>query len=317
MGRRVILVFPGQGAQYVGMGKEIYEEFWYVREFYEKASTVINVDLKKLIFEGNEEELKKTANAQPSIFLTSAVMLEVFRREVGDKVEVLACAGHSLGEYSALYCAGVFSFEDAVKVVRRRGEIMSNADPEGKGGMSAVIGLEPQKVKEICDELMREGKYVEPVNYNSPEQVVISGYKEHVKEAGERLKSAGAKRVVELAVSGAFHSKLMQGPAKVFREFLETININPPAVTVFANYNAKPFPSSRNEIIEIMEKQMYSPVLWTDITRELSLLKPDLIIEVGPGQVLRGLVKKTLPDLEIESFSLSLLERLLKDVHQL
>lgn len=310
MAKRIVLVFPGQGSQSIGMGKDVYENFGYVKEMFDKASEVIDVDLRKLIFEGTEEDLKITSNAQPSIFLISSCMLEVIKREVGDRVEVVAVAGHSLGEYSALYCAGVFSFEDGVRIVRKRGELMANADPEGKGGMAAVIGLDSQKIKEICDELTKEGKYVEPVNYNSPDQTVISGYKDAIKEATERLKNAGAKRVIELAVSGAFHSKLMEQPAKEFRKFLETFSLNSPKITVFANYNAKPFPTSREEMLDIMEKQMYSPVLWTSIVNEIANLKPELIVEVGPGQVLKGLIKKTLPDLPVESFSLDLIKSL-------
>lgn len=310
MAKKVVLVFPGQGSQSVGMGKDIYEKFDYVRDLYEKASNAINLDLKKLIFEGSEDELKETSNAQPSIFLTSTTMLEVIKREVGSKIEILACAGHSLGEYSALYCANVFSYEDGIKVVRKRGELMSKADPDGKGGMAAVIGLDPERIKEICEELTKEGKYVEPVNYNSPDQTVISGYKDSIKEATERLKSAGAKRVIELAVSGAFHSKLMEPVAKEFRSFLEGININPPSLPVFANYNAKPYPNSKNDILNIMEKQLYSPVLWTSIVKEILNLNPDLVIEVGPGQVLKGLIKKIAPELSVENFSLELLEKI-------
>lgn len=310
MKKRVFLVFPGQGTQYIGMGKDIYEKFDYVRKFYSTASEIVGVKMEKLVFEGEEDKLKETVNAQPSIFLTSVAMLEVLRKEAGERIEILGCAGHSLGEYSALYCAGVFSFEDGMKIVRKRGEVMSNADPEGKGGMAAVIGLDPLRVREICDELSREGKYIEAVNYNSPEQTVISGYKTSIKEATEKMLSAGAKRVVELAVSGAFHSKLMKEPAKIFRSFLENFSINPPSISVFSNYNAKPYPSSKQEILDIMEKQMCSPVLWTSIVNEISILKPDLVIEVGPGQVLKGLIRKTNPNLEVENFSISLLEKI-------
>ncbi|MCX8029293.1 MAG: ACP S-malonyltransferase [Brevinematales bacterium] len=304
--KNVVLVFPGQGSQSIGMGKDLYDKFSYVKGLFDKASSVIDVDMAKMIFEGTEDELRDTYNAQPSIFLISASMLEIIRRE-GKDINILAVAGHSLGEYSALYSAGVFSFEDGLRIVRKRGELMSKADPEGKGGMAAVIGLDPDKIKEVCDNLTKEGFYVEPVNYNSLDQTVISGYKESISKAVELLKSAGAKRVVELSVSGAFHSKLMEQPAKEFRKFLETFNISSPSIPVIANYNAEPYPSDKAKIIDIMEKQMYSPVLWTSITQKIKSLNPDAIIEVGPGQVLKGLIKKTLPEVDILSFSVELL----------
>ncbi len=310
MGKKLVLVFPGQGSQSIGMGKDVYDNFGYVREMFRVASDAIGIDLRKLIFEGTDEDLKTTSNAQPSIFLISSCMLEVMRREKGDSIDIMAVAGHSLGEYSALYCAGVFPFEDGVKIVRKRGELMANVDPEGRGGMAAVIGLDAQRIKEICDEITREGKYVEPVNYNSPDQTVISGYKDAIKEASERLKSAGAKRVIELAVSGAFHSKLMESAAKEFRKFLENFSLNSPKIPVFSNYNSKPFPSSKEDMLDIMEKQMYSPVLWTSIVNEIAKLNPELVIEVGPGQVLKGLIKKTYPELPVETFSLDLIKNL-------
>lgn len=300
--RNVVLIFPGQGSQSVGMGKDIYDRFDYVREMFKTASNAIGVDMEEIIFRSSEDTLKDTYNAQPSIFLISACMLEVIKREVKD-MNIIAVAGHSLGEYSALYSSGVFSFEDGVRIVRKRGELMSKADPEGKGGMAAVIGLAPEKIKEICDKLTDQGKYVEPVNYNAPDQTVISGYRSAIQEATELLKSAGAKRVIELAVSGAFHSKLMETPAKEFRKFLETINLSSPSIPVIANYNAKPYPPSKEEMLDIMEKQMYSPVLWTNIVEYIKSLNPDLVIEVGPGQVLKGLVKKTVPEINVSTFS--------------
>ncbi|MFN4244529.1 MAG: ACP S-malonyltransferase [Brevinematia bacterium] len=306
--KKVVFVFPGQGSQYVGMGKDLYERFEYVRELYDKASEIVGFDIKRLVFEGSEDDLKDTANAQPSIFLTSSVMLEVLKREANDKFELIACAGHSLGEYSALYCAGVFSFEDGIKITRKRGELMRDADPEGKGGMAAVIGLDVNKIKKICGELTNNGKYVEPVNYNSPDQTVISGYKDAIKEASEKLKSEGAKRVIELAVSGAFHSKMMEDSAREFKKFLLSFNINSPKFIVFANYNASPYPSKKEDMIEIMEKQMYSPVLWVDIVKNIASLSPDLVIEVGPGQVLKGLIKKIVPNIEVTNFSVDLLD---------
>ncbi|MGC8766469.1 MAG: ACP S-malonyltransferase [Brevinematia bacterium] len=306
--KNVILVFPGQGSQYVGMGKDLYENFSYVREFFEKASDIIKVDFRKLCFEGPEEELKETYNTQPSIFLISASMFEVIRRESSDKFNFVCAAGHSLGEYSALYSAGVFSFEDGIRIVRKRGELMSKADPEGKGGMAAVIGLDSAKIKEICDSFSSQGKYVEPVNYNSPDQTVISGYKDVISEISEKLKETGAKRIIELSVSGAFHSKLMERSAKEFKEFLISFNFNAPKFPVLANYNSEPYPSDKEEIIDMMSKQMHSPVLWTKIVDKFGSYNFEMVIEVGPGQVLKGLIKKTNPNIEVQTFSIDIIK---------
>jgi len=300
--KRVFLVFPGQGSQFVGMGKDVYESFEYVREMYDKASQVIDVDVKKISFEGPEDILKDTSNAQPCIFVHSAAILEVLKRESGN-FEVIGVAGHSLGEYNALYSAGVFNFHDGVKIVSERGRLMANADPEGKGGMAAVIGLEPEKIKEICEAITKEGNYVEPVNYNSNDQVVISGYKEAIKIAEVKLKEAGAKRVIPLAVSGAFHSKLMESAAKEFRKFLDGFSFNKPSFRVFANYNANEYPNDEKEIKDLLEKQLVSPVLWVDIVKKIEELSPDLVIEVGPGQVLKGLIKKTSATLNVVTTS--------------
>ncbi len=300
--KKVFLVFPGQGSQFVGMGKDIYEGFDYVKGMYDEASQVVDVDVKKVSFEGPEDSLKDTSNAQPCIFVHSAVVLEVLKRESGN-FDIIGVAGHSLGEYSALYSAGVFSFSDGVRIVRERGRLMASADPEGKGGMAAVIGLEPEKIKEICEAITREGSYVEPVNYNSNDQVVISGYKNAIKIAEEKLKEAGAKRVVPLAVSGAFHSKLMEGAAKEFRKFLDAFSFGKPSFRVFANYDANEYPSDEKEIKDLLEKQLVSPVLWVDIVKKIESLSPDLVIEVGPGQVLKGLIKKTSASLNVVTTS--------------
>jgi [acyl-carrier-protein] S-malonyltransferase len=300
--KRVFFVFPGQGSQFVGMGKDIYENFNYVKEIYDRTNEIVDLDIKKISFEGPDEVLKDTSNTQPCIFVHSVAVLEVIKRE-SSGFEILGSAGHSLGEYAALYSAGVFSFSDGLKIVEKRGKLMANADPEGRGGMAAVIGLDPIKIKEVCDTVTNEGNYVEPVNYNSNDQVVISGYKEAINIAENKLKEAGAKRVIPLAVSGAFHSKLMREVSKEFRKFLDNFNLNKPLFKVFANCSASEYPNDVKEIKDTLEKQLYSPVLWVDIVKKIETLSPDIVIEVGPGQVLKGLMRKISPNLNIVTTS--------------
>ncbi len=301
--KNIVLVFPGQGSQYIGMGKDLYDNYSFVKNMYKSANEVLGIDIEKLSFEGPEDNLKDTKNAQPAIFLHSVAMLEALRQEYNGKFNVIAMAGHSLGEYSALFSASVFKFEDGLEIVRRRGKLMSEADPESKGGMAAVIGLEPEVVKQVCKEVTEKGKYVEPVNYNSPDQVVISGLKEAIDSVSPILKEKGAKRVLPLAVSGAFHSKLMESVSLKFRDFLMNFEFRKPSVKVYSNYTAKPYPEDKDSIIELLVKQMSSPVLWIDIVKEIAALKPDLVIEVGPGQVLKGLISKISPEIPVVTTS--------------
>ncbi len=292
---KVIFVFPGQGSQKVGMGKELYEKYETAKKLYDSANEILGFDIKTLSFEGPADELTKTENSQPAIFLNSIVVFEILK----DKgIEPSAVAGHSLGEYTALTSAGVFSFEDGLKLVRQRGLIMAEADPEKKGTMAAVIGIDGNKVKSICQEVSKTA-YVEAVNFNEPMQTVISGTKEGVEKASEMLKEAGVKRVVPLKVSGAFHSKLMEPAAEKLKAYLETIKINPPSVKVYSNVTAQPYPPEPEAVIDLLVKQLTSPVMWIDEVKNMvNDTGSKKFIEVGESRVLQGLIKKIISEVE-------------------
>jgi len=275
--KKIAFVFPGQGSQSVGMGKDFAGS-----ELFEKANQVLGFDLKKLCLEGPEDELKKTAITQPAIFTISAIIFEALK---SNGLNASACAGHSLGEYSALFAAGALSFEDCVKVVNLRGTFMQEAVPIGKGSMAAIIGLSAEKVKEIC-----ASAFAEPANYNSPTQIVISGRKEAVQKAMALCKESGAKRVIELQVSAPFHSTLMKPAQDKLAEELGKIKINNASVPVVSNVTAKPVQDA-GEIRELLIKQVTSPVLWTDSIKNMSLDGINTFVEVGPKKVLSGLIK--------------------------
>ncbi len=292
-----VFLFPGQGSQKLGMGKDLVEEFAAADEIYKKADEILKFSLSNMSFEGPEEELTKTQNAQPAILTYSHIAATLLFNK-GLKPDF--AAGHSLGEFSALLAAGMLSFEDALVVVRKRGELMAATDPEGKGGMAAVLGLEDEKVRQICWEVSKE-KYVEPVNYNSPGQVVISGLKEGIDLAEPRLKEAGAKRVLKLAVSGAFHSELMVKAAEEFGRFIENIPFNKPQCKVVSNVTAL-FEDETN-VRDLLVRQMKSPVLWSDSIRFLKKQGVTEAVEAGFGNIISGLVKKIEESIEVKSWN--------------
>ncbi len=275
-------LFPGQGSQYSGMGKdfEIYEPS---KELYEKAKKVLGYDIVE-IMNGDEETLKLTENAQPAIFLASFVACEVMKSN-GFTPDVVA--GHSLGEYTALAAAGVYDFETGIYLVRKRGEYMSKALEPGKGTMAAIIGLEPKKVEDIVNVI--EGVYV--ANYNSPVQIVISGLKDAVYEAMNECKKAGAKRVVELNVSGPFHTPLLKYAEEKMEEELRQIKFKSPICPVIPNVTAEP--TKDPEVLKInLIKQLTSPVRWTQTMEKLKEMGANQLYEVGPKDVLKGLGKR-------------------------
>ena len=294
--KKVAFVFPGQGSQYKGMGREIYESFQVAREVFEEVSEGAKVDVAKICFEEDEETLKLTSNAQPAIFAVSMAVLKVLEKEGGIKPFVVA--GHSLGEFSAVCCAGCVSVMDGGFLVRKRGEFMESAIPPGKGGMSAVIGLDEETVKK-CLEQVKSG-YVIIANYNSPEQLVISGEIKPLEEAEEILKSAGAKRVVRLSVSAPFHSKFMKPAGEKLKEVMESINFKDAEVPVVSNVDAQPV-TKKEEIKDRLYRQAFMPVRWTDDMKKLKEFEPDIIVEVGPKNVLRGLFRKTFPEMTVIS----------------
>lgn len=283
---KVALVFPGQGAQYVGMAKDIYENNDVAKRVIDDACNILNVDLKSIMFEGNSEELSKTENTQPAILTHSIALLKAISNEIDLKYD--ACLGLSLGEYSALVAADSIKFEEAVSLVKKRGQLMQEAVPLGKGSMAAILGLERNKVEDVIKNL-NDG-IVEVANYNSPGQIVISGENDKVDEAMSKLKDVGAKRVVKLNVSGPFHSSMLKEASFRLSKELDKINISKPKVPVIANVNAKYY---ENEYKELLVNQVSSSVLWEDSIENLLDEGHKSFIEIGPGKTLKGFIKKT------------------------
>lgn len=285
---KVAFLFPGQGSQTVGMGKTLAESDETVKSFFVKADERLNFPLSSLIFEGPQEELTLTTNAQPALLTTSIAILEFFKQS---GIHPDYVAGHSLGEYTALVAAGAFSFEDGVYAVRKRGEFMEDAVPNGEGSMAAVLGLDRDKLAAVTLEITNEGHPVQLANLNCPGQIVISGSKQGVELAAVKAKEAGAKRVMPLVVSGPFHSELMKPAAEKFKGILNEISVKDANIPVIANVTANEM-SSAAEIKSRLIEQLYSPVLWEDSVQKMISLGVDTFIEIGPGKVLSGLVKK-------------------------
>ncbi|QCJ42024.1 ACP S-malonyltransferase [Bacillus sp. S3] len=296
---KIAFVFPGQGSQTVGMSKELAEKHSEVMDYFTKADSRLNVPLSKLIFEGPKEELTITYNTQPALLTTSMAILEYFSKS-GVKADF--AAGHSLGEYSALVAAGVFSFEDGVYAVRKRGEFMENAVPNGEGSMAAVLGLDREPLAAVTIEVSESGHTVSLANLNCPGQIVISGSREGVELAGVKAKEAGAKRVLPLDVSGPFHSALMKPAADQLREVLDGVEMKDAAIPVVVNVSAEPIQSA-SDIKDKLIEQLYSPVLWEDSVAKMIELGVDTFIEIGPGKVLSGLIKKIDKTVKIYSVS--------------
>lgn len=286
---KIAFVFPGQGSQTVGMCKAFYDEYAVVRDIFAEADEALGYSISKLCFEGPAEDLQLTANTQPAI-LTASTACGAVLREHGIACEV--AAGHSLGEYSALVSVGAMKFADAVVAVHKRGQFMQEAVPVGEGSMAAVLGLESEKIVEICKAVEAEcGAAVQAVNFNCPGQVVIAGAVAPVNKAIEALKTAGAKRAVLLPVSAPFHSTLMQPAADRLAEVLAPMEIKDIAIPVVANVTAQEV-TSGEEIKRLLIKQAASPVLWETSVRNMVANGVDTFVEVGPGKVLTGFTKK-------------------------
>ncbi|MDM7913860.1 MAG: ACP S-malonyltransferase [Candidatus Eisenbacteria bacterium] len=279
------LLFPGQGAQFVGMGRDLVETFPAARERFERADRVLDLPLSRICFEGPEEELRQTRNTQPAIFVHSMAALAVL--ESGRSLAFAAAAGHSLGEYSAYVAAGSLPFDDALRLVRRRGELMYQAGIDRPGTMAAVLGLTPEALREAISGI---AGIVVPANLNSPGQIVISGEVEAVGEAMRLCKEAGAKRVVPLEVSGAFHSPLMEGAARGLEEALAQVSIAPARVPVYANASAAPVVEPE-DIRKSLARQLLSPVRWEETIRAMRAAGCERFLEIGPGRVLGGLAR--------------------------
>ncbi|MFA4919243.1 MAG: ACP S-malonyltransferase [Thermodesulfovibrionales bacterium] len=293
---KIAFVFPGQGSQYVGMGKDIYEHYPVAKEVFQQASDALGYDVANLCFNGPVEELNRTFRTQPCILTVSSALNSVLK-EKGIQPSVVA--GHSLGEYSALVAAEVISLRDSVSLTEKRGRFMQEAVPEGKGLMAAILGLEREKVDEICNSLI--SGYAAAANYNCPGQIVIAGEKTAVEEAIELCKSAGAKRAIALAVSVPSHCKLMNGASKRLGELLGTIELKDPFIPLVNNADAK-FLKTAEEIKPSLIRQLNSPLLWEDSIKAIYASGIDLFIEVGPGKVLTGLIKRIVPEAKILNF---------------
>lgn len=296
---KIAFLFPGQGSQSVGMGKALAESQAEVKAVFDKADNTLNFPLSKLIFEGPQEELTLTTNAQPALLTTSIAILERFKRF---SITPDYVAGHSLGEYTALVAAGAFSFEEGVYAVRKRGEFMEEAVPNGEGTMAAVLGMERELLASLTAQVTNEGNPVQLANLNCPGQIVISGSRMGIELAAAKIKEAGAKRVIPLEVSGPFHSVLMKPAAEKLEDVLSKMSIRDASIPVIANVTATPMTSS-TEIKQKLVEQLYSPVLWEDSINSMIELGVDTFIEIGPGKVLSGLVKKV--NRSVKTFAIS------------
>ena len=291
-------VFPGQGSQYVGMGKELCERFPVAAQVFEEADQTLGFSLSQLCFFGPESDLQLTENTQPAILAASIAALRVLESETSFKPSYVA--GHSLGEYSALVCVGAFSFGDAIRVVRERGRLMQAAVPPGEGAMAVIIGLKIERVSVVCKEA-EQGDVVAPANYNGGGQVVIAGATNAVRRAVVLAKSHGAKRVVELPVSAPFHCPLMRPAAEGLKRVLNDVTVHPISIGVMSNVSAE-VNLDVGRVKGLLAEQAMKPVRWEESVRRLESLGVSKIVEVGPGKVLTGLIKRISPEIELGNF---------------
>jgi [acyl-carrier-protein] S-malonyltransferase len=290
---KIAFVFPGQGSQCVGMGKDIYENFDIAKEIFKEASDAIGYDIAHLSFHGPGEELNKTFRTQPCILTVSISIYNVLQSK---GINPSVVAGHSLGEYSAIVAAGILSLNDAVRLTEKRGRFMQEAVPEGKGLMAAILGLEREKVDQICKSL--QTGYASPANYNCPGQIVIAGEKIAVEEAVELCKHAGAKRAVPLLVSVPSHCKLMDDASRRLAALLDEIDFKDPVIPLVNNADAV-FLSDSKKIKSSLIRQLNSPLLWEDSIRAVVNSGINFFIEVGPGKILSGLIRRIDPSARV------------------
>jgi [acyl-carrier-protein] S-malonyltransferase len=287
MTKQIGFIFPGQGAQYVGMGKEFYNNFRVAKEVFEEADDTLRFSISILCFQGPEEELKLTENTQPAILTTSVATLKVLQTEKG--IDPQLTAGHSLGEYSALVASGALSFAEAVQTVRLRGKFMQEAVPVGEGAMAAILGMEREEVEKLCEETGDE-EVLSPANFNCPGQIVIAGHSKAVQRAIERVKQDG-KRAILLPVSAPFHSPLMKPAGARLEKVLEEISVRDLNIPVVTNVEAE-INTSKDKVKELLVAQVSSPVRWEESMRRMVKEGIEQVVEIGPGKVLSGLMKR-------------------------
>ena len=296
--KKFAMVFPGQGSQAVGMLADLANEYPVVTETFKQASEALGYDLWNLVQQGPAEELNKTWQTQPALLAASVAIFRVWQEKY-PQLQPSVMAGHSLGEYSALVCAGVIDFKDAIKLVELRGKLMQQAVPEGTGAMYAIIGLDNEAIINACKQA-EQGEVVSAVNFNSPGQVVIAGAKEAVERAAALCKEAGAKRALPLAVSVPSHCALMKPAADQLAVTLEGITLNAPATPVLNNVDVKAETESA-EIRTALIRQLYSPVRWTETVEKMAQDGVEVLVEIGPGKVLNGLTKRIVVELQATS----------------
>jgi len=284
-------VFPGQGSQYLSMGLELVDRYPEVIDIFAVAEDVTDLPLSELVTDGPKELLDETINAQPAIFTVNYLYWRILKQM---DLQPDYVAGHSLGELSACLAAGVFSFEEGLRIVKRRAELMSRAALETGGGMMAVLGLDDAKVAEIAGAVG-----LQPANYNCPGQVVVAGPNRNLERGGDAFKSAGARKVVLLAVSGAFHSSAMAMPARLFGDWLQSVHLDDPQIPIISNATAEPLLWA-DDVKAELAAQLVSPVRWQACIERLAQRGVDTFIEVGPGRVLGGLIKRILPEAKVE-----------------
>lgn len=285
--KRVAFMYPGQGSQAVGMGRDLFETYPEVRDLFHQANEILQYDLTQLMFHGPEEELTKTEYTQPALLLVSTAIHQLL---VKKGIKPVMAVGHSLGEYSALVGAGVLTFSEALPLVAYRGKLMEEAFPQGQGTMAAVLGLDEKEIQYALKDLPQE-EIVDIANLNCPGQIVISGTKTGIEQATSLLKIAGARKVIELNVSGPFHSQLMKPANEKFTEYIQQVAFNDASFPVYANVTASAV-TKRDEIKDLLIKQLYSPVKFAASIENMNAAGIDAFIEVGNGKVLSGLVKK-------------------------